>query len=283
MTLNVDGRFNLMQDFSITPQEMAASFWRNRSLTQTLVHREVVGRYRGSFLGLFWSFFHPLFMLAVYTFVFSVVFQAKWGKGSDSQVEFSLVLFSGLIVFNFFAECINRAPGLIVGRVNYVKKVVFPLEIWAWVSVGSALFHFGISLLVWLLFYLLAYGLPSYLLLLLPFVFLPPIFLAVGLTWFLASLGVYLRDIAQITPILTTVLLFLSPIFYPIEAVPEQLRFLLGLNPLAPALAQVRGVLMWGDIPDFRIWLIYLMISILIAWLGFAWFQKSRKGFADVL
>jgi lipopolysaccharide transport system permease protein len=272
-----------MQNFSITPREMVASLWRNRSLTQALVNREVVGRYRGSFLGLLWSFFHPLFMLAVYTFVFSIVFQAKWGKGSDSKVEFALVLFAGLIVFNFFAECINRAPSLILGNANYVKKVVFPLEILPWVSIGSALFHGVISLLVWALFYLLIYGLPSPAIILLPFTLLPLILLTVGVSWLLASLGVYLRDIAQVTTILTTVLMFLSPIFYPVEAVPENLQFMLVVNPLAPALDQIRGVLMWGTVPDFLSWLIYLILSSLTAWLGFAWFQKSRKGFADVL
>jgi lipopolysaccharide transport system permease protein len=166
----------LMQNFSTSPREMVASLWRNRSLTQALVHREVVGRYRGSALGLLWSFFNPLFMLAVYTFVFSIVFQAKWGEGSDSKVEFALVLFAGLIVFNFFAECINRAPGLILANINYVKKVIFPLEILPWVSVGSALFHGFVSLLVWLLFYLLVYGLPSPIIFLLPLVLLPLIF-----------------------------------------------------------------------------------------------------------
>jgi lipopolysaccharide transport system permease protein len=210
-------------------------------------------------------------------------FRLNGARGSDSKVEFALVLFAGLIVFNFFAECINRAPSLVLANANYVKKVIFPLEILPWVLVGSALFHGFISLLVWLIFYLLVYGLPSPTILLLPFVLLPLILLTMGISWFFASLGVYLRDIAQITSILTAVLMFLSPIFYPEEAVPENFRIFLVLNPLAPALAQIRGVLMWGEVPSFQAWIIYLLFSMLVAWVGFAWFQKSRKGFADVL
>ncbi|MGF1569121.1 MAG: ABC transporter permease [Nodosilinea sp.] len=272
-----------MQQFSTSPRELVSSFWRHRELTKALIQRDVVGRYRGSSLGMLWSFFHPLFMLAVYTFVFSIIFQAKWGQGDESRGEFALVLFAGLIVFNFFAECINRSPGLILVNVNYVKKVVFPLEILPWVAVGSALFHGVISLVVWLIFYMVLFGLPQPSALLLPGVVLPLILLTVGLSWFLTSLGVYLRDVSQVTTILTTVLMFLSPIFYPPSALPDNLKPMLLLNPLAPALAQVRDVLMWGKVPNFQSWVVYLIASGAVAWLGFAWFQKTRKGFADVL
>ena len=140
-----------MRHFSASPIEMFANLWRNRELIKASAKREVLGRYRGSFLGVLWSFFNPLFMLAVYTFVFSVVFQARWGGGSGSKTEFALVLFAGLLVFNLFAECINRAPGLILSNTNYVKKVVFPLEILPFVALLSALFHTLISLGVWLI------------------------------------------------------------------------------------------------------------------------------------
>ena len=126
-----------MQLFSIAPREILASLWRNRYLIKKSIQREVVGRYRGSFLGIFWSFFHPMFMLAVYTFVFSVVFKARWQSGSDSKTEFALILFSGLMVFNLFSECINRAPSLILAHASYVKKVVFPLEILPWVVIAG--------------------------------------------------------------------------------------------------------------------------------------------------
>ncbi|MDX9819575.1 MAG: ABC transporter permease [Desulfococcus multivorans] len=272
-----------MQNFPISPKEMIAGFWRNRSLILALSRREVVGRYRGSFLGIFWSFFHPLFMLAVFTFVFSVVFQARWGGGSGSKTEFALVLFAGLIVFNLFAECINRAPGLILSNVNYVKKVVFPLEILPWVALGSAMFHAVISLGVWLIAYAFLFGLPHVTSLLLPLIFFPLALLVMGLSWMLASLGVYLRDVSQFVSILTTVLMFLSPIFYPASALPEAYRSFLLMNPLMPAIEQTRDVLFWGRIPDMSFWGAYFLAAACIAWLGFAWFQKTRKGFADVL
>jgi lipopolysaccharide transport system permease protein len=272
-----------MQEFSTSLTEGIGSLWRHRELIKVLVQREVVGRYRGSILGIFWSFFHPMFMLGVYTFVFSVVFQARWGQTGGSRAEFALILFAGLIIFNFFAECINRAPGLILSNPNYVKKVVFPLEILPWVAVGSALFHGLISLLVWLIFYVLLFGIPHPALLLSPLVALPLIVLTIGLSWLLASLGVYIRDISQVIGILTTILMFLSPIFYPASALPEKLRSLLLLNPLAPALEQIRGILIWQTLPNWWHWSIYLFASAIVAWLGFAWFQKTRKGFADVL
>jgi len=272
-----------MQHFSILPQEMVASLWRNRDLVKTLVKREVVGRYRGSFMGILWSFFNPVLMLVVYTFVFSIVFKARWNAGSDSKTEFALVLFTGLIVFNLFAECVNRAPGLILSNVNYVKKVVFPLEILPWVALGSAMFHALISLGVWLIAYLVLFGLPHATLFLLPLVIFPLLLFIMGLSWGLASLAVYLRDISQFIGIVTTVLLFLSPIFYPASALPEEYRDLVLFNPLAPAIEQVRDVLLWGKVPDMIFLSVYLLAAALVAWLGFAWFQKTRRGFADVL
>jgi lipopolysaccharide transport system permease protein len=272
-----------MQHFSTSPSEIIKSLWRHRELTQALVKRDIVGRYKGSILGIFWSFFHPLFMLAVYTFVFSIVFQARWGGGNDSKAEFALVLFAGLIAFNFFAECISRAPTLILSNSNYVKKLVFPLEILPWVVIGSAMFHSLISLVVWFLGYTLLIGPPQATVILLPITFLPLILLTLGVSWLLSSLGVYLRDMSQLVSILTTVLMFLSPIFYPASAIPDNAKSLLLLNPIAPALEQIRGVLIWGKLPSLQNWLIYLALNSLVTWLGFAWFQKTRRGFADVL
>ncbi|MBK5552222.1 ABC transporter permease [Pseudomonas sp. TH03] len=272
-----------MQNFSISPREMIASFVRNRSLIRASVTREVLGRYRGSVLGVFWSFFNPVFMLAVYTFVFSVVFKARWAGGSDSKTEFALILFAGLIVFNLFSECINRAPSLIVANGNYVKKVVYPLEILPWVSLGAAMFHALISLGVWILAYIIFFGVPHLTAVYLPLVVLPLVLMMMGLSWGLASLGVYLRDIAQFIGILTSVLMFLSPIFYPASSLPEAYRDVLMLNPLTPVIEQARDVLFFGRDPDFSIIAIYMLVGILVMWLGFAWFQKTRKGFADVL
>ena len=272
-----------MQHFSISPKEMFASLWRHRELVKASAKREVLGRYRGSFLGLLWSFFNPLFMLAVFTFVFSVIFQARWGGGSGSKTEFALVLFAGLLVFNLFAECINRAPGLILSNTNYVKKVVFPLEILPFVGLLSALFHALISLGVWLLAYLVFFGIPQHTVLYLPLVLVPFCLFLMGLSWALASLGVFLRDVSQFIGVLTSVLMFLSPIFYPATAFPEDYRYILYLNPLTTVVEQTRDVLFWGKTPDFFILGVYWMVTTSIAWLGFAWFQKTRKGFADVL
>lgn len=272
-----------MQHFPVSPSEMAASLWRNRDLITALTKREVVGRYRGSFMGILWSFFNPVFMLAVYTFVFSVVFKARWSGGSESKTEFALILFTGMIVFNLFSECVSRAPSLILSNVNYVKKVVFPLEILSIVSLGAAVFHLMISVIVWLLFYVIYFGVPHPTLLLLPLVLLPLALFTLGVSWLLASLGVYLRDVGQIVGVVITAMMFLSPIFYPVSALPEQYQTLLHFNPLTPMIEQTRQALVWGNVPDIKIWSAYLVGSGAVAWFGFAWFQKTRKGFADVL
>ncbi len=272
-----------MREFSSSPLEIAASVWRNRSLLAASINREILGRYRGSVMGILWSFFNPLFMLAVYTFVFSEVFKARWNAGSDSKTEFALVLFAGLIIFNLFAECITRAPSLILNNANYVKKVVFPLEILPMVAVGAALFHTGISLGVWLAAYVVFFGLPHPTVLLAPVIIAPLLMLIMGLSWGLASLGVYLRDVSQFIGILTTVLMFLSPIFYPATALPEAYRHWLYLNPLTPMVELLRDVLFWGKAPNLELLTLCWVLSGLVAWLGFSWFQKTRKGFADVL
>ena len=272
-----------MQNFPVSLAEMGASLWRHRRLVQVLIQREVIGRYRGSVMGILWSFFNPVFMLVIYTFVFSVVFKARWNVDSDSKTEFALVLFAGLIIFNLFSECINRAPSLIISNANYVKKVVFPLEILPWVVLGSAMFHALISLCVWLVAYLVLFGLPPMTVLLLPLIVVPLMLFIMGLSWGLASLGVYLRDVSQFIGMVTSVLMFLTPIFYPVNSLPEKYRSYLLLNPLTPAVEMTRDVLFWGKVPDLSMLSLYALATVLIAWLGFAWFQKTRKGFADVL
>ena len=266
-----------------TSLDFVFSPWKHRSMIFQMTRREVVGRYRGSILGLAWSFFNPLLMLAVYTFVFSVVFKARWSPASESRVEFALVLFAGLLVFNVFAECFNRSPSLILSNTNYVKKVVFPLEILPWVALGSSLFHMLVSLAVWLTFHFVVVGPPPITVLLFPFVLVPLLLLTMGLSWFLASLGVYIRDVAQVVGPITTVLLFLSPIFYPISALPDRYRPLLALNPLAFAIEDARNVLIFGKTPSWWGFACYFVATATVAWLGFAWFQKTRRGFADVL
>ena len=272
-----------MQRFNPTPREIAASAWRNRSLIWALTVREILGRYKGSALGLFWSFVTPVLMLVVYTFVFSVVFKARWNGADHSKSAFALVLFAGLMVFNLFGECVTRAPGLIIANANYVKKVVFPLEVLPLVAVASALFHLLVSLLVWLVAYVALIGIPPVTALLLPIVLLPLLLLAVGTSWLLASLGVFFRDINQIIGILITALMFLSPIFFPASALPQDYQVLLLLNPLTPIIESVRAVLIFGQFPDWSALGLNAVLALLVGCLGFAWFQKTRKGFADVL
>ncbi|MCK5663434.1 MAG: ABC transporter permease [Thiotrichaceae bacterium] len=248
-----------------------------------MTKREVIGRYRGSVLGIAWSFFNPLIMLAVYTVVFSTVFQAKWSVGSDSKTEFALVLFIGMIIHGVLAESMNNSPPLMLRNISYVKKVVFPLEILPLIVMGSTLFHTLISLLVWSLFFIVVNVSFQWTAIFLPFVFLPLILFSLGVSWMLASLGVYIRDIGQMTSVLTTILLFLSPIFYPASRLPEPYQTIIYFNPLTFVIEQAREVLMWGNTPDWIGILIATIVGFSVAWVGFAWFQKTRQGFADVL
>ena len=272
-----------MQNFSISPKEMVDSLWANRSLLAGLIRREIVGRYKGSVLGILWSLFNPVLMLAVYTFFFSVIFQSRWLGGSGSKTEFALILFAGLLVFDFFAECINRASSLILSNVNYVKKIVFPLELLPVVVMGTAGFHLLVSFLVWLGFYAVLFGAPHAGVLLFPVVLVPLILLTLGFTWLLASLGVYLRDVSQFVGSVIPILMFLSPIFYSLKSVPDKFRALVHISPITVAVEQARDVMYWGQPMDWLVWGRYLVISGAIAWLGLAWFQKTRRGFADVL
>lgn len=264
---------------------LAGSLWRHRQLIVQMTQREVVGRYKGSVMGLLWSFLNPIFMLVVYTFVFSVVFKSRWGgAGADeSRTQFAVVLFVGMIVHGLFAEVLNRAPTLILGNVNYVKKVVFPLEILPVISMGAALFHSLISLLVLLIAFVIFNGFVQWTVIFFPLVFLPLIIFSLGLAWMLASLGVFVRDIGQTTAIITTVMMFLSPVFFPISALPPNLQPLLMANPLTFIIEQAREVMVWGHLPNWSGLVIYTLIATVIAWAGYAWFQKTRKGFADVL
>jgi len=263
---------------------LGKSLWRNRHLIVQMTKREVVGRYKGSIMGLAWAFFNPVFMLTVYTFVFSVVFKARWGVGGEeSKTQFAVVLFVGMIVHSLFAEVLNSAPGLIISNVNYVKKVIFPLEILPFISMSAALFHSLISLGVLLIAFVIFYGYLHWTAVLAPLVVMPLVILTLGLAWMLASLGVFLRDVGQTIGIITTVMMFLAPVFYPITALPEEMRPLIMANPLTFIIEQAREVLIWGHLPNWLGLGAYTLAAVAIAWAGYAWFQKTRKGFADVL
>jgi lipopolysaccharide transport system permease protein len=262
----------------------AARIWLHRQLIGELTKREVLGRYRGSIIGLAWSILNPLLMLCVYTFVFGVVFRARWGETPiGSQAQFSLILFVGQVTHAMFAECANRAPSLVLSHPNFVKKVVFPLDVLPVVQVGTSLFHLAASIGV-LLAAMLLFGVPlHWTALMLPLVFAPLAVGTLGLSWFLASLGVFLRDVGQTVGIVTSVLLFLSPVFYPVSALPERFRFLFAFNPLTVIIEQAREVVVWGHTPAWTDLALYTVAALTCAAAGFWWFQRTRKAFADVI
>jgi lipopolysaccharide transport system permease protein len=273
------------QAFPASPASMLRTLVTRRELISELARREVIGRYRGSTLGLSWSLFHPLLLLAVFTFVFGRVTPARWPTSAVTAGygEFALILFPGMIVHGLLAECLNRAPGLVVATPNYVKKVVFPLEVLPVVVLVGALFHAFVSFLILLAVFAVFHGTVNSSVLALPFVIAPFALLALGLTWFFSALGVYLRDVGQIMGVVTMALMFLSPVFYPASAIPESYRTLLLLNPITLVVEQTRNALIFGRWPDFGALAVYTMVAVMVAWAGYWWFQKSRKGFADVL
>ena len=258
---------------------------QHRDLLMQILKRNIASRYRGSVLGLVWSFAHPLMMLAVYTFVFGIVFKSRWGGAGfgDNNAAFPMIMFCGMAVFNVFAESVNSSAGLIVGNPSYVKKVIFPLEI---LPIGNVLTSlvFGLAWFVLLLIgtVLLLHQI-SWTMLLFPFTLLPLLLISCGVSLFIASLGVYLRYIQQLISILTQMLFFMTPIFYPISIVPEKLRWILEFNPLSPIVEETRKVLLYGQLPDPGVCLTSYVLSFVVFQLGLAWFMKTKKGFADVL
>ncbi len=267
----------------MNPKVLWRSLHEHRELIWQLSKREVMGRYRGSILGLLWSFFNPIVMLLVYTFVFSVVFKARWPGGKENRAEFALVVFAGLIVFSLFAEMVNRAPSLILSNPNFVKKVVFPLEVLPYVALGTALFHALVSFAILLGANLFLGDSFHWTFLLFPVVLIPLVLLCLGISWFLSSLGVFVRDVGQVVNMAVQILLFMTPIFYPVSAVPISFRGYLEWNPLALIIEQMRGVVIHGHLPNWFGLMLCFMAGTLVAWFGLAWFQRTRNGFANVL
>jgi lipopolysaccharide transport system permease protein len=270
----------------LNPITIVRSLYQNRELIWNLTKREINSTYRGSFLGALWTIIIPLMMMLIYTFVFSVILQATWDTGSSQptpRAEFALILYSGLTAFNVFASVINRAPGLVLSVPNYVKKVVFPLEILPIVILGSAMFTCMINVILILIGSLFVYGRISPTFWLLPLVLIPFILLSLGLGWFLSSMGVYVRDIGQATSVVVQILFFMTPIVYPISMVPPNLRFLIALNPLTPIVEGFRRVLLWGEMLDWKIWTLLTLFSFILFILGSAWFYATKRGFADVM
>jgi lipopolysaccharide transport system permease protein len=258
--------------------------YQHKDLLRQFMRRDIEGRYKGSLLGMIWSFINPLVMLIIYSFIFSIVFKARWRPQGEANLgEFAITLFAGLIAFNIFSETVNRAPGLIIANPNYVKKVIFPLEILPVSTLGATLFHGLISVVILISGKLLIMGTLSPMILLLPLVILPLLWLTLGLSWILASLGVFLRDTGYAIGIITQILFFMSPIFYPIEAIPQKYRFVLRINPLSGILENFRYILIWDRLPDLGGWFIQVFISLAIFVIGYMWFMKTKPGFADVV
>lgn len=257
-------------------------------IVRPLIRREIASRYRGSVLGILWSLLTPMFMLAVYTFVFGVVLRARWDVPNrtgveHSTAEFGVILFGGLLAFQFFSEVVGAAPGLVVGNRNYVKKIVFPIQILPVVSLGAALFHAAISLLVLLAFTWSVFGAVPWTAVLTPLVIAPLAVMALGIAWFLAAVGVYFRDVGQIVPPILTGMLFLSPVLFQRTAMPEQFQPYLSLNPLAIPVEALRDVALFGLQPDWMGLGYYSLAAIAVALFGERFFQLTRGGFADVL
>lgn len=260
-----------------------APFFVHLKLVLRLAKRDILSRYRGSILGVLWAIFAPLGQLSAYTFAFSVVFKAHWATGQSTSGGMALNIFLGLIVFNLFSEMFNRAPTLMLENVSYIKKVVFPLEIMPWVVSFSICFNALVSFVI-LLIFMLAFGAPIQPTgLLLPLVVAPLFFFSLGCGWLLSALGVFLRDLRHAVALASMMLMFMSPLFYSVSAVPERYQDIIRLNPIAPAIESARQVLFLGTLPDFRDLLIRIVLSLIFAALCLKMFHKLKKAFSDVV
>lgn len=254
------------------------------ALIYQFVKRDILSRYRGSMLGIGWVVLNPLMMLALYTFAFAGILKTRWPGAEDmGGVGYAMNLFAGLIVFNLFSEVAGRAPSLIVQNTNLVKKVVFPLAVFSWVTVFSSMLQLLLSALILVVVTVVYTGNFFFSIIAFPVVVLAFIPFLLGACWFLSSVGVYLRDLGQVVTLVINLCLFLSPIFYPASALPGYLGDLMWLNPLTLIIEQARLVLVVGVWPDWVALLVYAVISSGFAMLGYLWFQRARKGFADVL
>ncbi|PIT00986.1 hypothetical protein TSA1_09615 [Bradyrhizobium nitroreducens] len=270
-----------MIDHPISPRCMIGTLLSYRGLIKRLVARDFAARYRGSVMGVVWAVLTPLIMAAVYLFVFGIVFQSRWG--AEQQGTFTVTLLVGLVVHGVFAEALSRAPTIVLGNPSYVKKVVFPLEILPIVAVLNALVTAAIGLTIVITIHFALSGRLSPTLPLLPAVLLPLLLAVLGLVYLLSSVGVFFRDLLQIVGLVVTASMFLAPIFYPISAVPDPYRTLLYLNPLTFAVEQARAVVLYGKAPDWLGLTVFTVAGATSAWLGYAWFQRTRRGFADVM
>lgn len=270
--------------FATTPAEILRSMSVNRTILRQLVRRDIHSRYRKSALGMVWALLTPLLTFAVYAYVFSAILEIRFpSRVPDVEHNYGIVLFSGLMLHFFITEVLTRSPTLIVENVNFVKKVVFPLETLSVVAIGSAVVTLLFNFVVLLLALLFFEGRIPVTTLLVPVVWLPYAAVVLGISWFLSSIGVYLRDVGHLVGIVSTVMLFGSPILFPVETLPETLQTLIWLNPLSVPVEATRDLVLWGVLPSPRGLAIYSAVAVAVCWLGAYWFQCTKRGFADVL
>ena len=262
---------------------LARIICNHHSLLLQLVRRNIDSRYRGAFLGLLWSFVQPLLMLSVYTFVFSVIFKPRWGVGDGGRGSFAIVMLCGMSLFHVFSETLTSCSRLIVSRPNFVKKVIFPLEILPLAQTMSIFILGGVWVILLFFGAVFIIGKISFTMLLLPLVLIPFFLFTLGIAFFIASLGVYIRDTPHLLGVILQILFYMTPIFYPMQAVPERFRWVMTLNPLALMIDEARKLFLYGRLPDWGILGILFLISVLVMQLGLIWFIKTKKGFADVI
>lgn len=258
-------------------------FLQHRDLVGELVRREIIGRYRGANLGLLWSLLGPLLMLVIYTVAFGQIFGSRWQQGTGDTAAFGLVLFLGIMVHGFFAECLTRAPRHVVENANYVKRVVFPVHVLSWVTVLSGAFHLLMNLVVFAVLCLFINGSFSPWIVLVPLVVAPLALMTVGVCWVVSSLGVYVRDLQQAVPVVATAMLFLSSAIIPVDALSPRYQAIFRANPLTFFIDQVREVALWGRLPDWEGLGLRYVVALVIVYACYAWFRAVRRGFADVL
>ena len=265
------------------PQQAFAQAWRHRGLILRLARKELAVRLKGSILGWAWLAAAPLVMLVAYTLVFANVLKFGPAAGTGDPGAYPLFIFSGLVLFQVFAELVLRAPNLLVENTSYIKKVIFPVEILAWVALARSLIAGGVSLALLFAFYLVVRGVPPLATLLLPLLLALLAMAMLGLVWLLAAVGVFLRDLSHLLASLMPVVMFVSPIFYAMADVPEALRPLGYLNLLAVFIEAMRALLFAGTVPAWPLLVAIVAAPALLFWIGFAFFARNRARFADVV
>jgi lipopolysaccharide transport system permease protein len=266
---------------------MLANLWKHRDLTRQFAVRYFLSRYRGTHLGVVWSLIFPLLMLVVYTFIFTQVFSARGVEPPESRPLYAVWLFCGMSIFGIFSASTTRACGLVLENPQYVTKVVFPLEVLIVSNLGASLFYALIEIALVLIGTAIFAHEFHWTVVLLPIVVFPLILLSLGLSWFFASLTVFARDTANIvTLVIGQLMFFLTPVFWK----PEQLltsmpglRWMIDWNPLASVVENSRRCVLSGEPLEWEGWVFSMIVGAAAAILGYAFFMKSKKGFADVL